>query len=43
MQVDCADQGETGQRLGGQAGEVLTTQVEVAERVEMRGGRNGNS
>ena len=43
LQVDRADQGETGERLGGQAGEVVTTQVEVAERMEMRGRRCGSS
>ena len=41
--MDRADRGETGERLGGQAGEVLTTQLEVAERMEMRGRRCGSS
>ena len=42
LQVDRADQGETSQRLGGQAGEVVTTQVEVAKMMEMRGRRCGS-
>ena len=41
--MDRADRGETGERLGGQAGEVVTTQVEVAKMMEMRGRRCGSS